>query len=99
MRRGFLFFVPVYKSGVPIKTKDERHNNILGVVVGVFQTNAVMDAILSNATLPQDVNLYLYPAGVGTDTMPVYSRGVRGEPAEAEVASGSRGTSLLVWAG
>jgi len=44
----------------------------------VFQTNAVMDAILSTATLPQDVNLYLYPAGVGTDAMPVYSRGVRG---------------------
>jgi diguanylate cyclase len=79
VRRGFLFFVPVYKSGVPIETMEERHNNILGVVVGVFQTSAVMDAILSTATLPQDVNLYLYPAGAGTDAMPVYSRGVGGE--------------------
>ena len=97
IRRGFLFFDPVYKSGAPIVSKGQRHNNILGVVVGVFQTNAVMDAILSTATLPQDVNLYLYPAGADTDAMPVYSRGMRGEPAEPRSQADLAG--LPSWSG
>ena len=96
-RQGFLFFVPVYRTGVPIETKEERHNNILGVVVGVFQTSAVMDAILSTATLPQDVNLYLYPASAETDAMPVYSRGVRGETADPRSRADLAG--LPSWSG
>jgi hypothetical protein len=66
-RQGFLFFVPVYKSGAPIETKQQRHDNILGVVVGVFQTQAVVDAILSAAALSQDFDLYLYPANAGAE--------------------------------
>ena len=56
-----------------------------------------MDAILSNATLPQDVNLYLYPAGVGTHTMPVDSRGVRGPAAEPRSRADLAG--LPSWSG
>jgi diguanylate cyclase (GGDEF)-like protein len=96
-RQGFLFFVPVYRSGLSIETQEERHNNILGVVVGVFQTSAVMDAILNTATLPQDVNLYLYPAGAETDAMPVYSRGMRGETADPRPRADLAG--LPSWSG
>jgi diguanylate cyclase (GGDEF)-like protein len=81
-RRGFLFFAPVYRPGAPIETEQQRHSNILGVVVGVFQTTAVMDAILSTAALPQDVDLYLYPADASADAMPVYSRGAAGAPVD-----------------
>ena len=36
-----------------------------------------MDAILATATLPQDVDVYLYPAEANADAMPrFYSRGV-----------------------
>jgi diguanylate cyclase (GGDEF)-like protein len=96
-RRGFLFFAPVYRSGAPIETEEERHNNILGVVTGVFQTSAVMDAILSTAALPQDYDLYLYPADAGSDAMPVYTRSPSGELAALKSQAGLAG--LPTWSG
>jgi hypothetical protein len=35
--------------------------------LGVFQTQAVVDAILSAAALSQDFDLYLYPANAGAE--------------------------------
>ena len=95
--KAFCFLSRSIGPGYRIETKEERHNNILGVVVGVFQTSAVMDAILSTATLPQDVNLYLYPASAETDAMPVYSRGVRGETADPRSRADLAG--LPSWSG
>jgi diguanylate cyclase (GGDEF)-like protein len=96
-RRGFVFFAPVYRSGAPIETEEERHNNILGVVTGVFQTSAVIDAILGTAALPQDYDLYLYPAGAGADAMPVYWRGAPGGGADPK--SKPDFAKLQTWSG
>jgi hypothetical protein len=61
--------------GLPLESLDERRRNTLGVIVGVFQTVAVFDAILNRAKLPENVDLYLYAAASGADALPVYLRG------------------------
>jgi diguanylate cyclase (GGDEF)-like protein len=74
-RDGFLAVIPVYRQDAELNSLEQRRHNTLGVVVGAFQTAAVLDAILDRATLPQDVDLYLYPAKSSPDAMPVYFRG------------------------
>jgi len=80
-RPGFLVIVPVYRHGLPQDSVETRRRNNRGIVVGAFQTGAVLDDILARAMLPRNVDLYLYPGG-DTDTSPIYMRGAadRGEP-------------------
>jgi diguanylate cyclase (GGDEF)-like protein len=89
-RDAFLAFIPVYRHDADIESIDERRRNTLGVIVGAFQTAAVFDTILDRTTLPQNVDLYLYPAHSGPSAMPVYVRGaasrelpLKGEPKQA----------------
>ena len=84
LREGFLALIPVYRHGLPLESLDERRRNTLGVIVGVFQTVAVFDAILNRAKLPQNVDLYLYAAHSGAGALPVYMRGAasRDQPLE-----------------
>ena len=86
LRDGFLALIPVYRHDAELDSVDERRRNTLGMIVGAFQTEAVFDAILDRATLPQNVDLYLYPAHSGPDAMPVYLRGAasREHPLEGE---------------
>ena len=78
--------IPIYRQDAELNSLDERRRNTLGVIVGAFQIAAVFDAILAHATLPQDVDLYLYPAQSDPDAMPVYLRGAasREEPLQGE---------------
>ncbi len=97
-RPGFFVVVPVYRPGVPIDSVEARHDNILGVLVGIFQTKAVIDAILTSAALPQNVDLYLYPATAGAEAMPVYARAAHGgEAALAKTEADLAGLSY--WSG
>jgi CHASE1-domain containing sensor protein len=75
LRDGFLAVIPVYRHGTPLNSLDERRRNTLGVLVGGFQIKALFDAILADASLPQNVDLSLYPADAGPDALPVYLRG------------------------
>jgi diguanylate cyclase (GGDEF)-like protein len=83
-RPGFFVVVPVYRPGLPLDSVEARRSNILGIIVGAFQTTAIFDAILAKTTLPQNVDLYIYPADAGADSPPVYARGAagRGDPIE-----------------
>lgn len=74
-REGFLAVIPVYRQGMPHDSVEERRDNTLGIIVGVFQTAAVFDSILKDAKLPQDVDLYLYPKRLGPGALPVFLRG------------------------
>ncbi len=74
-REGFIALVPIYRHDTELNSLDERRRNTLGVIVGAFQTAALFDAILDRVALPQNVDLYLYPAEAGPDAMPVYLRG------------------------
>ena len=80
--RGFFVALPVYRQGLPHDTIADRRSNLLGIIGGVFQTNAMIDDILATATLPQNVDLYLYPVNSGANASPIYWRGAadRGEP-------------------
>jgi diguanylate cyclase (GGDEF)-like protein len=73
-RSGFLAFLPVYKTGTSNDNVDERRRNTLGMVVGVFQIDALFNAILDQKVLPHDVSLYVYAANRGDDTSPIYVR-------------------------
>ncbi len=70
-RSGFLAFLPVYKQGVPTDTTEQRRRNTRGMVVGVFQIDALFNAVLDKKMLPHNVNLYLY-ARAGAS--PIYVR-------------------------
>lgn len=39
--------VPVYRAGQPTDSVEARRRDIMGIVVGVFQTNAVIGVILT----------------------------------------------------
>ena len=52
----------------------------------------MIDVILATATLPQSVDLYLYPADAGADSSPVY---VRGAPGRDQPLEGERRKLLL----
>jgi diguanylate cyclase (GGDEF)-like protein len=71
-RRGFFVALPVYRQGLPQATVAERRENILGILGATFETNTILAAILNGAALPQNVDLYLYPAQGGA--APVYMR-------------------------
>jgi diguanylate cyclase (GGDEF)-like protein len=99
LRPGFLIMVPVYRAGASTDSVEARHRDIMGVVVGVFQTNAVIDAILATATLPQGVDLYLYPANAGADAMPLYVHGAPGRGGELKPVSEASLAGQRYWSG
>ena len=88
LRGGFFAVLPVYRKGVPTDSIEERRENTLGVIVGVFQTAAVFDSILDKAILAKTVDVYLFDAGAGTGAAPVFVRGAigRAQPIEAKSA-------------
>ncbi len=71
-RNGFFVALPVYRRGLPRATVAERRQNVLGILGATFPTKTILDAILKGAGLPQNVDLYLYPAQAGA--APVYLR-------------------------
>ena len=86
---GFFAAVPIYREGMPRSTVQERRDSFLGIVGGVFKTETVMNKILSNALLPQNVDLYLFPKNAGPDAAPVFARGGDGRQA---LTGGSKAT-------
>jgi GGDEF domain-containing protein len=71
---GFLAFLPVYQRSLPHDHIIDRRRNIRGVVVGVFRTSRVVGTILDKAALPQDVDVYLFPASATADSAPDFAR-------------------------
>jgi diguanylate cyclase (GGDEF)-like protein len=69
---GFLFSLPVYRPGLPHDTVKARRQNLLGFVHGAFLTGRVFDNILSSATNPVGLDLFLYPAGASPSTLPLH---------------------------
>ena len=72
-RSGFLAFLPVYTQGMPNDTVEQRRRSTHGVIVGVFQIDAVFNAVLDQKMLPHNVDLYLY---ANADKPPIYIRDV-----------------------
>jgi CHASE1-domain containing sensor protein len=67
-QQGFFVALPVYRRGMPQASVEDRRRNTLGILGGTFRTAAVVDAILATKTLPQDVDLFLYPSPCSIST-------------------------------
>ena len=98
-RLGFLYIAPVYRAGTRLDTKEQQHNNIHGVFVASFQTNAVIDSILARPTLPHDMSIYLYLDDAGAHAMPIYARAAAGEDNSVTTKSIADLAGLTYWSG
>jgi diguanylate cyclase (GGDEF)-like protein len=69
---NFFLALPVYGPGLPHDTAEERRNNLVGFVQGLFQTGAIVKKILASATTPSGMDLYFYPPDASLDAAPIY---------------------------
>jgi diguanylate cyclase (GGDEF)-like protein len=72
-RNGFLVVLPVYQSGLPHDTVEDRRRNLVGFVQGVFQTGKLIETILRTST-PAGLDLYFFAADSDGDLPPLYFR-------------------------
>jgi diguanylate cyclase (GGDEF)-like protein len=71
-RNGFFVVLPVYRLGLPHDTVQNRRDNLIGFVQGVFQTGVLIDTILATTLAPGGLDLYFYPSGPKGDQPPIY---------------------------
>ena len=66
--------LPVYRPGLPHDTVQDRNDNLVGFVQGVFQTSVLIETILKTTTAaPAGLDLYFFPANSSRDSsMPLY---------------------------
>ena len=69
-RLGFWAGLPVYARGLPHDTVEDRRQNLIGIVQGVFQIGVMFDSILAKIKTP--TRLYVFAANAGVDAPPVY---------------------------
>ncbi|MBF0611680.1 MAG: PAS domain S-box protein [Magnetococcales bacterium] len=55
---GTLLYVPVYKSGMPVETVEERQKAIVGFVYAPFRMNDLMEGILGNKFSLVSLHIY-----------------------------------------
>jgi diguanylate cyclase (GGDEF)-like protein len=83
-RLGFWAGLPVYAHGLPHATVEDRRRNLLGVILGVFQTGAMIKAITSGVKSPG--RLYVFAPGAAADTLSIYAQSRLGAGAIAAVS-------------
>jgi diguanylate cyclase (GGDEF)-like protein len=89
-RNGFLVLLPVYAPGLPHETVQERRNNLMGFVQGVFQTSVMIETILATTTTAGGLDLYVYAADAGSDAPPLYFHPSRARPRGRAVPASER---------
>ena len=96
-RNGFFVALPVYRLGQPSATVQERRDNLIGYVQGVFQTSVLIDAILRRSTAPAGLDLYWFAANSTHDAAPLYFRPSRLRKAPIEPQPRALLTAGLHW--
>ena len=86
---GILLFRPVYRSGLPHDTNEQRHNNLLGFALGVFRIGEVINA----ATGPlksSGINAVIYDDSAPTSErfLASWPAMTQTDPSQAEQAQG-----------
>lgn len=71
-RLGFWAGLPVYARGLPHETIEDRRDNLIGLIQGVFQIGVMIDTIFSDVKTP--VRLFLFAPMATMDDRPVYFR-------------------------
>jgi PAS domain S-box-containing protein len=79
---GFLIYTPVYRSGAPTSTVEERRASLTGFVYSPFRVNDLLSGVFGAAEAP-DVHLGLYDTeAISPETLLFDSR--RGAPGAAD---------------
>jgi diguanylate cyclase (GGDEF)-like protein len=83
-RHGFIFSLPVYQTGSPHGTVEERRHDLVGFVHGSFITSEMIDNVLTATTTPQGVDLFFFTPGTESNASPMYVHGsrLRTQPSE-----------------
>jgi CHASE1-domain containing sensor protein len=89
---GFLVILPVYGSGLPQATTEDRRNNLIGFAEGVFQPDIMIDSIIARASLPIGIDLTFYKTDAGGDERLLYfhTSRLRAAPIAAQSLSPSK---------
>jgi signal transduction histidine kinase/CheY-like chemotaxis protein/HPt (histidine-containing phosphotransfer) domain-containing protein len=59
-RRGFFALLPVYRSGLPHASIEDRRRNLVGFVEGVFQISTMFEGIFSTRASTKDRDFYFF---------------------------------------
>ena len=98
-RRGFFVALPVYATGLPHETLEERTRNLRGYVLAVFQTSVLMETILTTTRKPSGFDLYFFPAdGAQRDEL-LYFHGSRLRDTPTEPMPRAELSAVPHWAG
>lgn len=95
-RTGFFILLPVFRANSSHATVEDRQNNLIGFVQGVFQFHVMIDTILASTKSP--LSILLYDKGQGANGLPTYVHAASNELARLKSRPLSR-TSVLSWAG
>jgi diguanylate cyclase (GGDEF)-like protein len=82
-RTGFFVVLPVYSKDRPHETVEERRDNLIGFVQGVFQIEGLVETILDTTMEAGGLDIYLFAAGAGPDAVPIYFHPARARTGDA----------------
>jgi diguanylate cyclase (GGDEF)-like protein len=71
-RTGIFVTLPVYRRGLPHDTLEERRDNLVGFVQGVFQIGVLIETILATTTTPGGLDLYFFAPSSTSKSRPIY---------------------------
>ena len=94
---GFFVLLPLYQRGQPHATVEERRRHLIGFVQGAFQTDLLVETILTPIKSPLD--LYVFAAGAAPTEAPLHVHASHLNAARAEARSLAEATAGTHWLG
>lgn len=84
---GFLVFLPVYASNVPLHTVAERRASVLGLMLGVYRVGEIVNRSLANAKgYTQQFNLVIYDKSAPPREQLLFPKNYESESAGSNVS-------------
>jgi signal transduction histidine kinase/DNA-binding response OmpR family regulator len=71
-RRGFFALLPVYRSGLPHASIEDRRRNLVGFAQGVFQISAMIEGIFKTRASTRDRDFYFFEPKAQPEEPPIY---------------------------
>jgi signal transduction histidine kinase/CheY-like chemotaxis protein/HPt (histidine-containing phosphotransfer) domain-containing protein len=71
-RRGFFALLPVYRSGLPHASIEDRRRNLVGFAQGVFQISAMIEGIFKTRASTRDRDFYFFEPKAPPEEPPIY---------------------------
>ena len=94
---GFLFSLPVYRSGPPPNSTEDRRRNLAGFVHGSVITGKMVETIFATNKMPEGLDSFFFARDAGPAGPPIYvyrSRTRPGAPQSANRGSLAAGLHL-----